>query len=256
VKGAIKTLGEILVTTRVVGYRKIRWFTHEFLGGGEVDLPPTQLNTVGYWISLTDDTVESLKDRMLWNSDANDYGPNWEQIRKKILQRDGSRCQVCGVSGTKQPLHVHHIQPFRSFPDKETANQLQNLITLCPACHRQAENSVRIRSGMAGLSYVLHNLAPLVLMCDGEDIGVHYDPNTALGDGRPTVVFYDNIPGGLGLSENLYETHNDFMIQGYETVSQCACEAGCPSCVGPVGEEISGGKIETLAILKALIDND
>lgn len=254
--GAIKTLGDILVTTQVVGYRKVRWFTHEFLGGGEVDLPPTHLNTVGYWISLADATVEKLKDRMLWNADPNDYGPNWERIRKRVLQRDGNRCQVCGTSNGNHPLHVHHIQPFRSFPDRETANQLQNLITLCPTCHRQAETSVRIRSGMAGFSYVLHNLAPLLLMCDGEDIGMHYDPNSPLGDGNPTVVFYDNIPGGLGLCENLYELHNDFMRQGYETVSQCECEGGCPSCVGPVGEEISGGKIETLAILKALIGYD
>jgi DEAD/DEAH box helicase domain-containing protein len=254
--GSIKTLAEILVTTRVVGYRKVRWFTHEFLGGGEVDLPPTNLNTVGYWISLTDATVEQLKDRMLWNSDPNDYGPNWDQIRKRVIQRDGSCCQVCGATGAKQPLHVHHIQPFRSFSDRETANQLQNLITLCPTCHRQAETSVRIRSGMAGFSYVLHNLAPLLIMCDGEDVGVHYDPNSTLGDGNPTVVFYDNIPGGLGLSENLYELHNDFMHQGYETVSQCECEVGCPSCVGPVGEDISGGKKETLAILKAMIGYD
>ncbi len=253
VTGAMKNLGEILVTTQVVGYRKIRWFTHEFLGAGEVDLPPTHLNTVGYWISLAEETVESLRDRMLWNADANDYGPNWERTRKKVLQRDGSRCQVCGASGDHHPLHVHHIQPFRRFSDLETANQLQNLITLCPSCHRQAETAVRIRSGMAGFSYVLHNLAPLLLMCDGEDIGVHYDPNSTLGNGRPTVVFYDHIPGGLGLSENLYELHNDFIHQGFETVSQCECEEGCPSCVGPVGEEISGGKIETLAILKVLI---
>ncbi|MDT8382769.1 MAG: DUF1998 domain-containing protein, partial [Brevefilum sp.] len=107
-----------------------------------------------------------------------------------------------------------------------------------------------------GFSYLLHNLAPLLLMCDGEDIGVHYDPNAKLGDGQPTVVLYDNIPGGLGLSENLYELHTDLLMQGYETVSTCECEDGCPSCVGPVGEEGSGGKQEALAIFKALIDHD
>lgn len=256
VAGGEKSLGDILVTNQVVGYRKIRWFTHEFLGGGEVDLPPTHLNTVGYWITMADATVAKLKDQMLWNADANDYGPNWDQIRKRVLHRDGSRCQVCGTSDRHQPLHIHHIQPFRSFPNRETANQLQNLITLCPACHHQAENAVRIRSGLAGLSYVLHHLAPLLLMCDGEDIGMHFDPNAPLGGGKPTVVFYDNIPGGLGLSENLYNLHEDFLLQGYETVSQCECQEGCPSCVGPVGEEISGGKIETLALLKALINHD
>lgn len=256
VLGSKKTLGEILVTTNVVGYRKIRWYTHEFLGGGKVDLPPTLLNTIGYWISLDDETVAMLKDQMLWNADPNDYRPDWDKTRMHVLNRDGNRCQVCSASGHLQPLHVHHIQPFRSFTDRETANQLQNLITLCPTCHRQAETAVRVRSGMAGLSYVVHHLAPLLLMCDGEDIGVHYDPNSSLGEGQPTVVLFDNIPGGLGLSENLYEMHDSLILQSLETVAYCECEDGCPSCVGPIGEEASGGKTETLAILKALAHHD
>lgn len=250
--GAVKNYGDILVTNKVTGYRKIRWFTHEFLGGGEVTLPPTYLNTTGYWISLEDATVEGLKERMLWNASPNDYGPDWDKIRQRVINRDGNRCQVCGTISINSPLHVHHIQPFRSFADRDTANQLSNLITLCPACHRQAETSVRIRSGMAGFSYVLHNMAPLLLMCDWEDIGVHYDPHSSLGEGMPTVVLYDNIPGGLGLSQNLYEKHSGLLLQAFEAVANCECEDGCPSCVGPIGEEGSGGKEETLAILKAL----
>jgi DEAD/DEAH box helicase domain-containing protein len=256
VTAATKFLGEILVTSQVTSYRKIRWFTHELLGGGEVHLPPTFLNTVGYWISLNEATVTDLKDKMLWSEGANDYGTGWDAIRQRVLQRDEQRCQVCGYAGSAQPLHVHHVQPFRSFTNREAANQLQNLITLCPNCHRQAETRVRIRSGMTGVSYLMHNLAPLLLMCDGDDIGVHYDPNTTLGDGQPTVVFFDTIPGGLGLSENLYENHRDLLDSGYETVAQCECEDGCPSCVGPIGEEGSGGKAEALAIFKALTGHD
>ncbi len=256
VKGAVKSFGDILVTSQVTGYRKIRWFTHEQLGGGDVDLPPTLLNTTGYWISLDECVVSDLKDLMLWNADKNDYGPDWEKIRHNALRRDGNRCQVCGTTLFGESLHVHHIKPFRSFNSQETANQLQNLISLCPACHQRAETRVRIRSGMAGFSYVLHNLAPLLLMCDGEDIDVHYDPNSPLGDGQPTVVFFDNIPGGLGLAESLYHHHQDLLQQGYETVAQCGCENGCPSCVGPVGEEGSGGKEETLALFEALMDHD
>jgi DEAD/DEAH box helicase domain-containing protein len=50
--------------------------------------------------------------------------------------------------------------------------------------------------------------------------------------------------------------HYDLIQQALETISYCDCENGCPSCVGPIGEEASGGKTETLAILKALVNND
>lgn len=256
IPGASKSLGEILVTTQVTDYRKVRWFTHEQIGGGEIHLPPTHLNTIGFWISLEEKTVSKLKAAMLWNSDQNNYGPEWEAIRQRVLHRDGDQCQVCSTTASVASLHVHHIKPFRSFTDRESANQLKNLIALCPTCHRRAEAKVRIRSGMAGFSYVLHNLAPLLLMCDSEDIGVQYDPNSALGEGQPTIVIYDNIPGGLGLSENLYENHAELLNQGYETIANCECENGCPSCVGPIGEEGYGGKAEALAIFKALVDHD
>lgn len=251
--GATKFLGDILVTNQVTGYRKVRWYTHEFLGEGEVSLPPTFLNTVGFWFSLTEQTVKHLKEKMVWHEAENDYGSNWKNIRQQVLSRDGYRCQVCGASSSLHPLHVHHIQPFKTFSNLQAANRLQNLITLCPSCHRQAEIQVRVRSGMAGISYLLHNLAPLLLMCDSEDIGVNYDPNSTLGNGQPTLVIFDRIPGGLGLAENLYERHEELLYHGQDTISHCECEDGCPSCVGPVGDEGSGGKIEALAIFKALI---
>jgi DEAD/DEAH box helicase domain-containing protein len=253
IPGATKCFGEILVTTQVKGYRRIRWFTHENMGSGEVKLPEVHLNTMGFWLSLDDATVQSLQEQKLWNSGQNDYGPDWDTIRQRVLRRDGRTCQVCGTSIQVDSLHVHHIKPFKSFHDRLTANQLSNLITLCPTCHRRAESRVRIRSGMAGFSYVMHSLAPLLIMCDGEDIDVHYDPDSSIADGKPTVVFFDNIPGGLGLSETLFDHHVDLLQKGYETIAGCHCEDGCPSCVGPVGEESSGSKNEALAIFKALL---
>ena len=90
-----------------------------------------------------------------------------------------------------QAHHVHHKIPFRSFPSFIQANQLDNLITLCPSCHLRAESVIRMRSGLAGLAYVLHQLAPLFLMCDTGDLGSAADPQSPLGDGLPTVVIYD-----------------------------------------------------------------
>jgi len=250
--GALKAYGEIKVTTRVVGYRKVKWYTHEQLGLGELDLPPSELITTGYWLALDDSVVERLRSEGLWSNDPNRYGPNWRQQRDLARQRDGYTCQVCGLPEGGRPHHVHHKMPFRAFPSFEQANRLENLITLCPACHHRAETAVRVRSGLAGLGFALGHLAPLFLMCDVGDLGVHTDPQATLADGRPAVVLYDQVPAGIGFSQRLFEIHAELLSQAYALVSACECLDGCPSCVGPGGENGAGGKRETLAILQAL----
>ena len=250
--GASKSHGEILVTTQVVGYRKVRWGTNENLGYGEVSLPPSQLQTTGYWLALTDEIVETLQLEGLWNSAPNYYGANWPVQREAARARDGYRCQFCGLPEGDRSHHVHHLKPFRAFASAEAANRLENLVTLCPNCHARAENAVKVRSGLAGLAYALENIAPLFLMCDSGDLGVHVDPKSPLTEGQPTIVIYDSIPAGIGFSARLFELHADLIKHAREVVSACGCADGCPSCVGPGGEEGSGGKQEALAILTKL----
>lgn len=252
-----KAYGEIQVTTQVVGFRKMRWFTYENLGEEPLDMPPSELQTTGYWISLSEQTVAVLREAGVWTNSPNEYGPDWPKIRDRVRARDGYKCQVCGVSEGSRQHDVHHKIPFRAFVregrvDREQANRLENLSTLCPPCHKKVEQNVRIRSGMAGLGFVLGNLAPLFLMCDPRDLGVHTDPAWQPADLMPSVVLYDQVPAGIGFSQRLYEIHDELIQRALELVSQCGCEDGCPSCVGPGGENGIGGKVETLAILKEL----
>jgi DEAD/DEAH box helicase domain-containing protein len=250
VPGGDKKWGELQVTTQVTAFLKRRWYTHETLGQEPLDLPPTDLQTTGYWVSLSEETVTRLREAGAWSNDPNDYGPNWSKIRERVRARDGYKCQVCGTPEAGRQHDVHHKVPFRAFMVREEANRLENLITLCPSCHKQAEANVRIRSGMAGLAYVLGNLAPLFLMCDSGDLGTHIEPIENQTFGGPTVVLYDSVPAGIGFSEKLFEMHDELIARALELVSECACEDGCPSCVGPGGENGYGGKEEALAILK------
>ncbi|HEX7973878.1 MAG TPA: Zn-binding domain-containing protein, partial [Anaerolineales bacterium] len=252
VKGASIAYGEIRVTTQVIGYRQVRWYTHEQLGLGELDLPPSELETTGYWLALDDATVARLVEQGLWTNAPNEYGPGWAALRDRARERDGYRCQVCGGLEQGRAHDVHHKIPFRTFASAEQANQLSNLVTLCPSCHRKVETNVRVRSGLAGLAFVLGHLAPLFLMCDTRDLGVHSDPQSPLAEGRPAVVLYDQAPGGIGFSQRLFELHGELIARAYELVLACECADGCPSCVGPGGENGQGGKRETLAILEAL----
>jgi DEAD/DEAH box helicase domain-containing protein len=116
----------------------------------------------------------------------------------------------------------------------------------------KAENAVRVRSGLSGLAYALENIAPVFLMCARGDIGLHVDPQSPISNGSPTIVLYDSIPAGIGFSQRLYEIHEELLLNARDVVDSCGCSDGCPSCVGPGGEDGSGGKKEALAILMKL----
>lgn len=249
---AEKSLGEITVTTRVSGYKKIKWSQYEVLGRESLDLPSTSLKTTGFWITLSSEIEVAIREIDLWSSSPNEYGSDWPNLRETILQRDNNTCQICGKSGDVDPFHIHHKKPLRSFPSFEKANQIDNLITLCFRCHSRAESVVRVNSGICGLGYVLHSLSPLFLMCDPGDLGVHTDFNSSLGDGRPVVLLHEQIPAGIGFSKSLYDREKELLKTAYELVRACSCRGGCPSCVGPGGEKGYGGKMETLAILEKL----
>lgn len=76
------------------------------------------------------------------------YGPDWIRQSRAARKRDSYTCQHCGTTKGQahKALDVHHIYPFRSFgyiagvnTHHIAANDLANLITLCPACHKAAE---------------------------------------------------------------------------------------------------------------------
>jgi DEAD/DEAH box helicase domain-containing protein len=238
----------------VVGYRQVKWFTHENLGAGQLDLPPNELNTMGYWISIQQETVDQLREVGLWSNAPNNYGSNWNRQKDKARMRDDYRCQVCGRPEGTIAHHVHHKAPFRQFNSIEEANQLDNLVTLCPSCHRRVETAVRLRSGLSGLAHVLYNIAPIYLMCDVRDLGVHSDPQSPLTEGNPSIVLFERVPAGIGFSQRLFELHHQLISNAHALVKSCICSDGCPSCVGPAGENGTCGKKETRALLDMLVN--
>ena len=113
--GGEKGYGEIQVTSQVVGFKKLRWFTYENLGEEPLDLPPSEMQTTGYWLALSEETISHLREAGAWSNDPNDYGPDWPRIREAVRARDGYRCQVCGAPESDRQHEVHHKTPFRSF---------------------------------------------------------------------------------------------------------------------------------------------
>ncbi len=245
-------LGHIQVDSTVTGYRRVSWANEE-LGNFPLDLPTTHLFTKGVWLNLGEDAIHALQEKGLWNRQPNYYGSQWGTLRHLVLNRDNYTCQFCGAKDISLEFHVHHKIPFKNFLNAEQANHLSNLITLCPRCHQLAETAVRVRSGLSGLGYALLQLSPLFILCDSKDLGLHVDSRSPMNDQRPALILYDQIPSGIGLSDAIFERFSDLLRHVAELISTCACKDGCPSCVGPGGENGSGGKEEALALVKLMI---
>lgn len=248
--GGRKHFGLVTVTINILGFKKIRFYTMEILDQQNLDLPPSIMQTQAWWFSLSEDTVNRIRTKGMWNNDPIDYGKGWIALSDSIRQRDLQRCRNCGIAGD---LDVHHIIPFRKFSDASEANDPDNLISLCPRCHHLAEMRVHIQSGLAALAYLIGNLAPFYVMCAQKDLGVHSEDKSSLANGAPVIVIYDKVAGGIGLSRKLYDLHDQLIYAARDRIMHCACEDGCPACVGPVAENGIGAKQEALAILEELM---
>ena len=59
--GRAKTgYGEVKVLEKVTGYKKIKFFTHENAGYGDVHLPEMQMHTQSFWLTLPEDLVAQM----------------------------------------------------------------------------------------------------------------------------------------------------------------------------------------------------
>jgi DEAD/DEAH box helicase domain-containing protein len=144
------------------------------------------------------------------------------------------------------------------------------------------------QSGMFGLLHALESVATLLLMCDRRDLGTAIGerlPDASVGQTflsvppslnpsssgdftstrmqdaisanakeffEPNLYLFDAYPGGIGFSEPLFRTHALLMQKTRELISACACDQGCPSCVGPAGDLAPRAKEAALAILDRL----
>lgn len=191
--------GEVHVATQVVGFKKIKLYTMENVGAGNLSLPENEMHTTAYWITI--------------------------------------------------PSEIFHSIPY---PPVEKTN------------------------GLFGLSYCLHHVSPLFMMCDLHDVGVSVGDNTtgkslpprtippqlsrdekpvdtADISFEPNIFIYDNFPGGIGLSPSLFELQGELLEQCRRTIRACLCSEGCPSCVGPTKEIGKGAKKVALFILDNLL---
>ena len=55
------------------------------------------------------------------------------QVAPQVHQRFNHTCQRCGLRGSEQQLHAHHLVPV--YADPSLGYEIENLVTLCQPCH-------------------------------------------------------------------------------------------------------------------------
>lgn len=161
-------LGEVNVVEKVVGYKKIKFHTHENVGYGEVQLPEIQKPTTAFWLTFPAALLEALS-----------------------------------------------------------------------APRAVAVDAIR------GLASAMHIIAAVGLMTDPRDLGrtlvdgLQSDTATRAEQADPTLFdptlyFYDQVAGGIGLAPRLFEERETLLGRARQMIAGCDCEDGCPACIGPV----------------------
>jgi DEAD/DEAH box helicase domain-containing protein len=55
-----RACGEVHVVSRVVGFKKIKFYTNENVGSGDLDLPEQQMHTTSYWFTVPAAVIGAL----------------------------------------------------------------------------------------------------------------------------------------------------------------------------------------------------
>jgi DEAD/DEAH box helicase domain-containing protein len=59
-----KHMGEVMVTSLATLFKKIKFFTHENVGSGPIHLPPEEMHTTAFWISIPEDITGLSKEEL------------------------------------------------------------------------------------------------------------------------------------------------------------------------------------------------
>jgi DEAD/DEAH box helicase domain-containing protein len=109
-----------------------------------------------------------------------------------------------------------------------------------------------VQAGLLGLANLSSQIASLFLMGDQRDLRSVCQVRAPF-TGLPTLFLYDNFPGGVGYSREIYHAYKDIFAAARRVIANCGCSSGCPSCVGPEHQIGETGKKHTLQLLEVIL---
>jgi DEAD/DEAH box helicase domain-containing protein len=212
---ARKNHGEVQVNTQVVGFKKIKFYTMENVGSGDLTLPEQEMHTTAFWLTLSRSMMDSLPYNSTDRLDGVNGLANALGAIATLLVMCDARDLGTSVGENAELELTANVEP--GFSPAPAA--LKGGSTSEPA---EEDNR------QPGKQTVVRKI---------------FEPN---------IYLYDSYPGGVGLSEPLFRMCNSLLEKTHKLISECPCLNGCPSCVGPIGEIGEKGKEVALEILSRL----
>ncbi len=109
-----------------------------------------------------------------------------------------------------------------------------------------------VQSGLISLANIMPQVASLFLMGDPRDLRAVSQVKAPFTD-LPTLYLYDNFPGGVGYSQEIFRIYRDILKAVRKVITDCRCIEGCPSCIGPVQPGGEEGKQPALQMLEVIL---
>ncbi len=83
------------------------------------------------------------------------------------------------------------------------------------------------------IAYILRNISPIFTRSDYSDIHVLHQSRSHYS-GKPAIFIYDSVPGGVGISERIFDILDIISEESIKAIMKCECQYGCPGCIGPL----------------------
>ena len=189
--------GEVRICDKAIGFKKVKLRTSENLGYGDIALPEHELHSTAHWFTIDAPALSRLASAGI--------------SRREIVE---------GMTGAAHVLHAMGCILASCEPrDLGTAigDARGSGDSAAWAAGAGLRGGMEIRAG-----------ARRAARDDDQDALLQ-----SLDRFEPTLFLHDTVPGGVGLAPLLFERHEQLVTMGLQALRRCACDEGCPSCVGP-----------------------
>ena len=217
--------GEVHVAWRVSGFKKIKFDTRENVGFGDVFLPDHEMHTTSFWVTFKDSYLASLPYSKADLVDGiSGLGHVLQHVAPLYLM-----CDVRDLSRCVGDRAAQKIELGDGRTDGRVHLQGQD-----PPEDPSQESWMRLDEGLEPAARSTGKVSTSELPFE------------------PTLFLYDNFPGGVGFSPQIFDRFPELLQHARRLLTECECEAGCPSCVGPPNEVGDKAKVIALELIGSL----